>query len=108
MLPTLSAVSSYMFVIPRSRLLGVDYRVFTVGVDSRLYLSVAVVCYWLSGVNCQMLTVDCRLYSICRWLLFVHGCRVSVAGSWSLIVCVGSGFRFSLLMPTSGHSILTL
>ncbi len=39
------------FFIPTCRLLGVG----------RLYLSVVLVCYWLLGVGCLMLIVDCRM-----------------------------------------------
>ncbi len=77
MLPTLSAVSSYTFVIPRLRLLDVDYSVFTLGIDCRFHLSAVVVCYWLSVVCCLVLTVDCRvsLSMIDCCLFLVPGCR---------------------------------
>ncbi len=81
-LPTWSAVSFYAFY-PLSRLFGVGHRVLIVGIDCRLYyLSVVVVCYWLSVVCCLVLTIDCRvsLSMIDCCLFLVPGCRLLDVG----------------------------
>ncbi len=55
-------------------------RLSGVGVDFRFYLSVIVVIVGLSGVGCQVLTVDVgATVSGCCWFLVV-GCRVLVIG----------------------------
>jgi hypothetical protein len=70
----------------------VGYCLSVVGFDYQLYLAVAVFRCWLSGV-------------ICRWLLLVPGCRVSVVGCWLLLIfCSGCriGFQvFLLSVPSS-------
>ncbi len=52
-----------------------------VGVDCRSYLSVVVLCYWLSGVDCRGLALDCQVSIVggCCWFLDVV-CRLHVGG----------------------------
>ena len=50
----------------------VDCSLSGVSFGCRVYLSVVVVCCWLSGVACGVLTVDCR-GSRCKRLLLVPG-----------------------------------
>ena len=56
-------------------------------------LSVLVVCFWLSGVGCRVLTVDCRV-----------SLSVIVVGSWLSGVCcrvLAVGCRSRLLLTFS-------
>jgi len=48
----------------------VGYCLSVVGFDYQLYLAVAVVCCWLSGVNC----VSLSMVVVSSWLLSVVGC----------------------------------
>ncbi len=78
------------------------------GFDSLVQLSMVVVCYWLSDVGCQVLTVDCRVSMLVvvvySWSRDV-GCRVPV-GDYRM----GVGYRshFQLGMPNSDSCTLKL
>ncbi len=73
-----------------------------VGSGCQVFLSVLVVCCWLSGVGCRVLTVDFRV----SWL-------VVAVGSWSsgvisggcllLLVCAAYRSYFSFSVPSSAY-----